>query len=127
MAMLGDNTDPVTEDQTAFASVLAVIGLGIVSTVIGALSAIITTMDALEIAKDTHLNSIKSYLRFQSVSPDTTAKIRDFYKVGREQPSNLLRGICFAKPHVLNYICICSPCLVPVEQWEIALSEANVS
>ena len=57
--LLGPHTAPTTDEQTTFSSVLAVIGLGVISIVIGALSAVITTMDALESAKHTHLDSIK--------------------------------------------------------------------
>jgi hypothetical protein len=81
MAMLGDNTTPSSDEQLTFASVLAVVGLGVMSTVIGALSAVITNMDALESAKLTHVDSIKSYLRYHSVGPQLSGKIKGFYQV----------------------------------------------
>ena len=78
MGMLGGGPAlaPTTNDQIVFAACLALIGLGVVSTVIGALSAIITSMDSLESAKHTQLDSIKSYLRFRSVDPYLGSKIQ---------------------------------------------------
>jgi hypothetical protein len=51
LAMLGDNAKPGTNTQFLVASVFLIVGIGVFSTIIGSLSIMLTSMDAMNNAK----------------------------------------------------------------------------
>jgi potassium voltage-gated channel Eag-related subfamily H protein 7 len=76
MAMLGDNADPETNGQLTFSIVMSMVGIVVFSTVIGSLSAVLSSLDSAAAAKQDQLDSVNAFLTFRKVNPDLKLRIR---------------------------------------------------
>jgi CRP-like cAMP-binding protein len=80
MAMLGDNSAPESNMQFMFSIFMSMVGIVVFSTIIGALSALLSSMDKLGEAKQEQLDSINQYMTFRRVSKPLQLRIRAYYK-----------------------------------------------
>jgi CRP-like cAMP-binding protein len=80
MAMLGDNSAPASNTQFVFSIFMSMIGIVVFSTIIGALSALLSSMDKLGEAKQEQLDSINQYMAFRRVDRALQLRIRAYYK-----------------------------------------------
>ena len=80
MAMLGENANPESNMQFMFSIAMSMIGIVVFSTIIGALSALLSSMDKLGEAKQEQLDSINQYMAFRRVNKPLQLSIRAYYK-----------------------------------------------
>merc|ERR1711988_534015 len=80
MTMLGENAHPESNMQFSFSIFMSMIGIVVFSTIIGALSALLSSMDKLGEAKQEQLDSINQYMAFRRVNKPLQLRIRAYYK-----------------------------------------------
>jgi Ca2+-binding EF-hand superfamily protein/CRP-like cAMP-binding protein len=80
LAMLGDNAAPDSNIQFMFSIFMSMVGIVVFSTIIGALSALLSSMDKLGEAKQEQLDSINQYMAFRRVNQPLQLRIRAYYK-----------------------------------------------
>ena len=67
MAMLGDSSKPGTDLQFQVSCVLLLVGIMVISTILGSLSSMLHSLDSMKNAKAEQLDAINGYLAFRKV------------------------------------------------------------
>jgi len=77
--MLGNDAKPKSDAQFGLGSAMLLVGIGVFSSIVGSLSSVLTSLDAMNNARGEQLNSINGYLSFRKVDRDLRLKIRGYY------------------------------------------------
>jgi hypothetical protein len=80
LSMLGDNAYAASNQQYAFTIMMSILGVAIFSSIIGSLSSMMTSMDAIANSRKDQLDAIRIFLRFRKVDKSLAARIHGFYK-----------------------------------------------
>jgi CRP-like cAMP-binding protein len=80
LSMLGDNAYPGANEQYAFTILMSILGIAIFSSIIGSLSSMMTSMDAIANSRKEQLDAIRGFLHFRKVDKGLSMRIHGFYK-----------------------------------------------